>query len=117
MLRNGCVQEEIRFLICPELIISRLLTEPLRDNEALRMKGFERFSSYTGYSYSFAFAGPYEDQAVAQGEVVQLLALDATNFGKHDRWSQFGDASLEREVNEAAVTVTQRSRNGHVTVM
>ena len=35
VLRNGCVQEEIRFLICPELIVSRVLLETLADNEAL----------------------------------------------------------------------------------
>ena len=35
MLRNACVQEEIRFLISPELIVSRLLAEALCDNEAL----------------------------------------------------------------------------------
>ena len=66
MLRNGCVQEEIRFLICPELIVSRVLTEPLRDNEALLLSGFERFASYTGYSYSFAFAAPCVDEAVSR---------------------------------------------------
>ena len=74
VLRHGCVQEEIRFLICPELVVSRLLAEPLRDNEALLMSGFERFSRYAGYSYSFTYDGPYDDGGVARGEVVQLYS-------------------------------------------
>ncbi|KAH3711203.1 hypothetical protein DPMN_070705 [Dreissena polymorpha] len=49
-LGNGCVQEEIRFLICPEMIVSILFTECLDKNECLIMTGCERFSDYTGYS-------------------------------------------------------------------
>ena len=43
---EGCVQEEIRFLVCPELIVSRLFTEELDDNESLVMSGAEQFSKY-----------------------------------------------------------------------
>ena len=39
VLGNGCVQEEIRFLICPEMIVSRLFTEVLENNECLIMTG------------------------------------------------------------------------------
>ena len=59
VLRNGAVQEEIRFLICPELIVCRLLAEAMDANEALHMHGFERFSRYTGYAQTFTFAGGY----------------------------------------------------------
>ena len=38
-LGNGLVQEEIRFMICPELIVSRLFTEVLDLNECLVIKG------------------------------------------------------------------------------
>ena len=38
-MNYGCVQEEIRFMICPEMIISRLITESLDDNESLYMTG------------------------------------------------------------------------------
>ena len=33
------MQEEIRFLICPELILSRLFTERLDDNECVFVTG------------------------------------------------------------------------------
>ena len=46
VLSHGCVQEEIRFLVCPELIASRLFTERLEDNECLVVTGVERFSDY-----------------------------------------------------------------------
>lgn len=38
-MNYGCVQEEIRFVICPELMVSMLFTEVLRPNEALLIVG------------------------------------------------------------------------------
>ena len=58
VIGNGCVQEEIRFLLCPELIVSRLLAEGLGDNEAIRVVGFDRVSNYRGYgSQTFEYGG------------------------------------------------------------
>ena len=45
VLGHGAVQEEIRFAICPELIVSRLFTQVLQRNEALVIFGVERFCS------------------------------------------------------------------------
>ena len=39
MLGEGCVQEEIRFVICPELLVSLLFTEVLDDKEAIVITG------------------------------------------------------------------------------
>ena len=39
VLGEGCVQEEIRFVICPELIVSLLFTEVLDRNEAVVITG------------------------------------------------------------------------------
>ena len=39
VLGHGCVQEEIRFVICPEMIITRLFTEMLEDKDSLVMTG------------------------------------------------------------------------------
>ena len=61
-LPQGCVQEEIRFVICPELIVARLFTEKLQENECLIINGAERFSDYDGYGDSFKWAGNHEDQ-------------------------------------------------------
>ena len=44
---QGCVQEEIRFLICPELILSRLFIERLDANECIIITGnFMYHSTY-----------------------------------------------------------------------
>lgn len=39
VLSSGLVQEEILFLMHPELIVSRLFTEKLADNECLIITG------------------------------------------------------------------------------
>lgn len=39
VLGYGCVQEEIRFVICPELLVSRLFIERLRDQDAVIVTG------------------------------------------------------------------------------
>ncbi|KAI0212171.1 Poly(ADP-ribose) glycohydrolase [Lamellibrachia satsuma] len=61
VLGEGSVQEEIRFVICPELIVSLLFTEVLEDNEAVVITGPQRFSSYEGYARSFQWSGDYKD--------------------------------------------------------
>jgi poly(ADP-ribose) glycohydrolase len=62
VLGNGCVQEEIRFAICPEMIVSMLVTESLDSNEALMMTGCERFSNYEGYADSFKWKSDHRDK-------------------------------------------------------
>lgn len=48
VLRDGCVQEEILFVLYPELICARLFTEALEEDEALLITGVERFNEYKG---------------------------------------------------------------------
>lgn len=61
VLSHGCVQEEIRFVICPELLVSLLFTERMNTNEAVLIRGCERFSSYTGYGGTFKWLGEFVD--------------------------------------------------------
>ena len=51
VLGEGSVQEEIRFVICPELIVSLLLTEVLDPNEAVVITG-ESVPNVSGLFYS-----------------------------------------------------------------
>ena len=60
---KGCVQEEIRFLINTELLITRLFTAKLLDNEVIIITGAERYCNYTGYSDTFQFAGNFNDNS------------------------------------------------------
>lgn len=46
VLGHGAVQEEIRFLICPELIASRLFCEAMLDHESIIITGEKWLSLY-----------------------------------------------------------------------
>ncbi|XP_040014298.1 poly(ADP-ribose) glycohydrolase [Xiphias gladius] len=102
VLGSGLVQEEILFLINPELIVSRLFTERLADNECLIITGSQQFSSYSGFGDSFEWAGPYEDYLERDDWARlrrQILAIDALNF-KHVR-EQYSMVKVTRELNKA----------------
>lgn len=58
---DGCVQEEIRFALCPEMLISLLICEMMTDNECIFLIGCEQYSTYKGYSSTFQFAGDFID--------------------------------------------------------
>ena len=56
--------EEIRFSICPELIVARLFTEQLGEDEVLLVTGCEQFSIYEGSGTRFRCTGLYQDPAI-----------------------------------------------------
>lgn len=102
VLTHGCVQEEIRFLICPEMIVSRLFTEGLEKNESLLMKGCERFSSYDGYAKTFEWKGNFEDKTPRDdwGRLcTHVVAIDALVIHYHSK--QFRGDIVKRELDKA----------------
>ncbi|KAF9423937.1 hypothetical protein BGZ94_008134 [Podila epigama] len=105
VLDRGAVQEEIRFVICPELIIARLFTQQLEDNEALLMKGAERFSNYNGYARTFEWHSDHIDTTPRDKlgrRQTEICAIDALPFKlKEQRLEQFGGVYLMRELNKA----------------
>jgi len=99
---EGCVQEEIRFVICPELIVSRLITEELDANESLLVTGCERFSNYTGYGRTTRWQSDHRDgnRRDSWGRLnTQIVAIDARVFRSLS--SQLLEHSLLRELNKA----------------
>jgi len=48
-------------MIYPELLVSRIITEELDDNECLSVKGIERFNDYKGYGDRFQWTGDVID--------------------------------------------------------
>ncbi|XP_059655744.1 poly(ADP-ribose) glycohydrolase 1-like [Cornus florida] len=100
-LHRGCVQEEIRFMINPELIAGMLFIPSMADNEAVEIVGTERFSNYTGYASSFRFVGDYVDKRDFDHmgrRKTRITAIDALcNPGKR----QYGLKCLLREINKA----------------
>ncbi|XP_026301687.1 poly(ADP-ribose) glycohydrolase isoform X3 [Apis mellifera] len=104
VLGLGCVQEEIRFVICPELMVTMLVTEELDDTEALIVSGIERYSKYKGYSNTFKWVGDYVDETPKDSSgrrLTSIVAIDALYF-THTQ-SQFNINNITRELNKAYV--------------
>ncbi|KAI8913790.1 hypothetical protein DFJ77DRAFT_47977 [Powellomyces hirtus] len=108
VLGNGCVQEEIRFVINPELLVSRLFIEKLHDSEAVIITGAERFSNYTGYSDTFTWSGPFQDPTPRDSSnriMTEIVAIDALCFTTQTarETEQYQKRAVLRELNKAFV--------------
>lgn len=107
VLNTGSVQEEIKFLTCPELILSRLFTERLENNEVLIVTGYERFSNYTGYAREFKYAGNFNDDTEIEmteygpRRLSYMVAMNAIKF--HDPKLQYIKSNINRELNKAYI--------------
>eukprot|EP01091_Cochliopodium_minus_P018427 TRINITY_DN7475_c0_g1_i1.p1 TRINITY_DN7475_c0_g1~~TRINITY_DN7475_c0_g1_i1.p1 ORF type:complete len:639 (-),score=198.56 TRINITY_DN7475_c0_g1_i1:26-1942(-) len=103
VLSSGCVQEEIRFMINTESIVSRLFTAVLEDNEALLISGAQRYCNYKGYSKSFRYFGDFRDiqEFDEEGHIKSyIIAIDALNFSSHPhmRLFQYSKKNIMREL-------------------
>lgn len=99
---RGLVQEEIRFLINPELIVSRLFTEALEYNECLIITGTEQYSRYSGYAESYKWKNSYKDETPRddwQRRCTEIVAIDALKY-RHFL-EQFLPEKMTRELNKA----------------
>lgn len=104
VLGLGCVQEEIRFVICPELMVTMLVTEELDDTEALIVSGIERYSKYEGYSNTFKWKGDFVDETPRDNSgrrMTSIVAIDALYFRQSSL--QFNMDNINRELNKAYV--------------
>ncbi|TNN83752.1 Poly(ADP-ribose) glycohydrolase [Liparis tanakae] len=99
---SGLVQEEIRFLINPELIVSRLFTEALGHNECVIITGTQQYSRYTGYAQTYQWDGSHQDTTPRdnwQRKCTEIVAIDALQFKNF--LEQFKPEKLNRELNKA----------------
>lgn len=114
VLGSGCVQEEIRFMLSPELLCSLLFTAELKDTECLIIKGSERFCNYTGYGSSFDFGGPYYEQAPVDSKnrlQTFVVGIDALYFGSRKK-DQYTYTNVKRELNKAFCGFEKNSLEG-----
>ncbi|KAJ8360269.1 hypothetical protein SKAU_G00167940 [Synaphobranchus kaupii] len=98
----GLVQEEIRFLINPELIVARLFTEALHHNECLIITGTEQYSKYAGYAESYEWMHSHKDETQRDGwhrKCTEIVAMDALKFSHF--LDQFHPGKINRELNKA----------------
>ncbi|MBN3312236.1 PARG glycohydrolase, partial [Atractosteus spatula] len=99
---SGLVQEEIRFMINPELIVSRLFTEALDHNECLIITGAEQYSDYSGYAETYRWAGSHIDEIPRdewQRRCTEIVAIDAWKYKQ--TLEQFNPEKIRRDLNKA----------------
>ncbi|CAF4662052.1 unnamed protein product [Rotaria sp. Silwood1] len=102
VMGDGCVQEEIRFTVCPEMLTSLLVCEVMKDDECIFLIGCERYCSYKGYGFGFRFNNDYIDNTPRDSwgcRMCHVVAIDAICFS--DRRSQFSMETTERELIKA----------------
>lgn len=117
VLKEGSVQEEIRFLMCPEMIVGMHLCIEKMDNlEAISIIGAHVYSSYQGYANTLKWK-PLEPKHADQNEdslrdkygrlPVETIAIDASKFNsfytyKASMAEQLNTSSISRETQKAA---------------
>ncbi|XP_075542996.1 poly(ADP-ribose) glycohydrolase-like isoform X2 [Dermacentor variabilis] len=102
VLGGGCVQEEIRFMMCPELIVSRLFTEALGSREVLVITGAEQFNATSGYAGKFTWENDFKDEVPRdpwERRCTEIVAMDALCFVKPQE--QYRLNNIRRELNKA----------------
>ncbi|KAG0308251.1 hypothetical protein BGZ98_008511 [Dissophora globulifera] len=105
VLEKGAVQEEILFMVCPELIVSRLFCQQMEANEAILIKGAERYSNHIGYSKTFEWYADYQD-LTSRDKIgrrkTEICAIDARPFrSRISRLEQLERHYCLREINKA----------------
>jgi poly(ADP-ribose) glycohydrolase len=130
VIGRGCVQEEIRFAINPEMFLARLVCEQLLPTEVVYMAGTRQYSKYRGYADSFEFAGrcPPPTRAVVKVPSsaprpeamhdVAIVALDATNY---NQWNlkpehQYFPQWVQRDIGKAAIAFSGSQLSAHPAV-
>ncbi|CAE7477521.1 parg-1 [Symbiodinium microadriaticum] len=103
VLFGGFAQEEIRFLIAPECLITILLCEKMEDKESILIRGSEQFSTYMGYGHNFSCTGPYDGLPPRMDDsgflCTFVVAMDATPFDG-DGVEQYDAAHSHREITK-----------------
>eukprot|EP00731_Ephydatia_muelleri_P030394 Em0021g917a len=103
LLESGCLQEEVRLCVSPELLVSVMVMDHMEANEAVIITGTERFSECHGSGESLEYVGPYRDLAMRDTSgtpLTSIVAIDATPF----TWNpdqQYNDHHVLRELNKA----------------
>ena len=104
VLCGGNVQEEIRFSVSPECLVSLLLCGRMREHEAVLLSGVRQYASYSGYGHRFTCEGaapwPQGGGAAPAGELV--LAIDAVPYAylAGGAASQYSERGMLRELKK-----------------
>ncbi|KAL4512184.1 hypothetical protein ABPG72_005186 [Tetrahymena utriculariae] len=119
VLDTGRVQEEIMFVTNPELLICCQICECIEDKEGILITGAERYSSYTGYSQTFAFEDNFIDPRGIDTQrncrQTAIVAIDALFFHEHILALQYQPKMIFRELIKALTgfQITDYTPKGH----
>lgn len=118
VLGHGCVQEEIRLIVSPELLVALALCEQLEESEALFCDGALQFVSYSGYARSFNVEGRIAPHNLEGSSAVFPLVLSATkasvvwmdaiSFRRMSKDAQYSKTYIDREVKKSYVAFRRR---------
>jgi poly(ADP-ribose) glycohydrolase len=102
-LGNGSLQEEVRFATCPELIVARMFSKKMDDNEAVVIENFLQYCKYEGYADTFKCCGLLPDHCIMQTAqtLVAMDALDFSNSGNLHQEQQYQKKHVDRELLKA----------------
>jgi poly(ADP-ribose) glycohydrolase len=100
----GCVQEEIMFCVCPELIVTRLFCPVMKQDEAIVVIGAEQFSTPTGYGSGLEYGGAYVDSTPLREDGAlgsYVVAIDALDLRGGNGKRQYEAELILRELCKA----------------
>lgn len=113
VLSGGCVQEEIRFSVSPELLAAMIVSPMMEAREAIVVHGAERFAAVRGYGYKLAFDGAFTDASprLADGTPdVSVVAFDALDFRRGNASTQYEPARMLRELEKCRAAFLHDNR-------
>jgi poly(ADP-ribose) glycohydrolase len=100
-LGNGCGQEEIKFVTCPDLIAALFFTEPLQNNEALIISGAKPYSTYKGCGKDFEFVAAADPSASSSEVIIAIDNIDFSTLHKNDICRHYTQQYIEKEILKA----------------
>jgi hypothetical protein len=106
VLGVGALQEEIRFLECPELIVSRFFIRRIHVDQAVHATGFRQFNDTKGYSSNhppkFEFDKKHEQRAEPTNKR-KMIMMDAKRYSKTQSDEQFTMVNINRDLQKAYI--------------
>lgn len=99
VIGRGCLQEEIRFLECPELIVCKLFMEELRDDESVRIENYRQFNVTKGYGETFEWVSIKESEEPMNSR--RMIVMDALPYDP--ACDGFMLHNIQREIQKAYV--------------
>jgi poly(ADP-ribose) glycohydrolase len=110
VLSGGCVQEEIRFAVSPELLAGLVVSPRMEALEAIVLHGAEQFAATRGYAGSLRYNGDFVDRCARAADGtpdVTVCAIDAIDYRRGGKTSQYTEGSIRRELDKARIGFTR----------